>query len=269
MRCVLSKGKQRELLINTKLSLGLSWRGLARKIGISYTTIREWRDEKWSIQLAVFNKIIEVCPESKCYENYVTELKEDTWGQKVGGRTTKQRKHGFFDPAYSQQSGSWKSKGGQTGVRKWHVRMKNEHPEEYRRIQYSRIKKSLKYKCEFNGQKYRNNLELEVARILTEQLVEFEYERPLNWDNRFYFPDFTLGKLVIECTFWNNVLQKTKELSQKIEDYRKLNLRTVIVTTNRYLEKYSELLANLNVTVITSDKLTEVLDGKFGRVREQ
>ena len=268
MRCVLSKGKQREMLLLTKETLGLSWRELAKKLGISYTTIREWRDEKWSMRLVVFNKIIEVCPEHNEYKNYIVELKEDRWGQKVGGRTTKQRKHGFFDQAYSQQSGSWKSKGGQTGVRKWHVRMKNEHPEEYRRIQYGRIKQSLKYKCEFNGQKYRNNLELEVARILTEQKVEFEYERPLNCENRFYFPDFSLGEIVVECTFWHDVRQKAKELSQKIEDYHKLNLKIVIVTTNRYFEKYSELLSNLNVRVITSDKLTEVLDGKFGRVRE-
>jgi hypothetical protein len=72
---------------------------------------------------------------------------------------------------------------------------------------------------------------------------------------------------VIECTFWYNVEQKAKELSQKIENYRKLNLQTVIVTTDRYLEKYSNLLANLNVTVITPNQLTEVLDGKSGRVR--
>ena len=73
---------------------------------------------------------------------------------------------------------------------------------------------------------------------------------------------------MVECTFWHDVRQRAKELSQKIENYHKLNLKIVIVTTNRYLEKYSELLTNLDVTVITPDKLTELLDGKFGRVRE-
>ena len=146
--------------------------------------------------------------------------------------------------------------------------MKNEHPEEYRRIQYGRIKKSLKYKCEFNGQKYRNSLELEVVRILTQQKIEFEYEHLLRCFDRFYFPDFSFGEIVAECTFWHNVFQKTEELSQKIKDYRKLKLKIIVITTNLYLEKYSELLANLNVTVITPDKLTGLLDGKFGRVRE-
>ncbi len=73
-----------------------------------------------------------------------------------------------------------------------------------------------------------------------------------------------MHKIVIECTFWDDVEQKAKELNQKIEDYSKLNLQTVIVTTERYLEKYSELLANLNVRVITPDKLTRLLDGNLG-----
>lgn len=262
-----SKGKQRELLLSTKEKLCLPWRDLASKLGIGYTTLREWRDEKWSMQLDVFNKIIDACPEQKNFEKYITERKEDAWGQKLGGFRTKQRKHGFLDPAYTKQSISWKSKGGQIGSRKWHVRMKNEKPEEYHRIQYDRIKQSLKYKCEFNGRKYRNNLELEIARILSENHVEFEYERSLNCGNRFYFPDFIIGELVVECTFWNDVEQRAKELSEKIENYNKLKLETVVVTTQRYIEKYSALLAHLNVRVITSDKLIEVLDGKLGRVK--
>ena len=262
-----SKGKQRELLLSTKEKLGLPWRGLASTLGIGYTTLRECRDEKWSMQMDVFNKIIDACPEQKNFEKFIIERKEDVWGQKLGGFRTKQRKHGFFNPLYKEQSVSWKSAGGRIGSRKWHVRMKNERPLEYHKIQYERIKKSLKYKCEFNGQKYRNNLEVEIARFLTENHIEFEYERLLNCDNKVYFPDFIIGELVVECTFWNDVDQRAKELSEKIENYNKLKLETVVVTTQRYIEKYSALLAHLNVRVITPDKLTEVLDGKSGRVK--
>jgi hypothetical protein len=105
---------------------------------------------------------------------------------------------------------------------------------------------------------------LEVAKILAERKSEFEYERHLKCGDKFYFPDFSIGELVIECTFWYDVEQKAKELSQKIEHYRKLNLQTVIVTTDRYLEKYSALLANLNVRVITPNQLTRLLDGNLG-----
>ncbi len=82
MRCVLSKGKQKELLISTKVALGLSWRGLAQKIGISYTTIREWRDEKWSIRQDIFDRIIVVCPEQKSFKQYIIELKRGHMGPK-------------------------------------------------------------------------------------------------------------------------------------------------------------------------------------------
>jgi hypothetical protein len=40
-----------------------------------------------------------------------------------------------------------------------------------------------------------------------------------------------------------------------------------IVTTQKYLEKYSQLLTIPNVRVITPDSLSELLDGKFGRVK--
>jgi hypothetical protein len=175
MRCIFRKGKQREMLVLTKQKLGFSWRELASKLGIGYTTLRDWRDEKWSMQLHVFNKIVEACPEQKCFEEFIIEKKEKAWGQKLGGLVTRQRKHGFLNPAYTQQSLFWKSKGGQIGTRKWHSTMKREKPEEYGKIQYERIKQSLRYKHEFNGQRYRNSLELEFAKILTQNAIEFEY----------------------------------------------------------------------------------------------
>ena len=145
--------------------------------------------------------------------------------------------------------------------------MKREKPEEYGKIQYERIKQSLSYKHEFNGQWYRNSLELDVAKILTQNAIEFEYEHLVNCGSRTYFPDFIIGKLVVECTFWKNVDQKAKDLGEKIQNYRKLELETVVVTTEPFIERYSNILTRLNVRVITSDKLSELLDGKFGRVK--
>ena len=146
--------------------------------------------------------------------------------------------------------------------------MKNESPQEYHQMQYDRIKQSLKYKHEYQGQKYRNILELEVAKILTEKGVDFKYEHILKCNDKFYFPDFIFGKIAAECTFWHNVEQKSIELQRKIDSYLKLDFEMVlIVTTQKYLEKYSRLLGKSNVRVITSDNLNELLDGKFGRVK--
>jgi hypothetical protein len=268
MRCVFSKGKQRELLLFAKASLGLPWREFARKLGVGYATLREWRDEKWSMKQSVFVKLVEICPECESFGKFIIEMKEDNWGRKLGGLSTKQRKHGFLDPKYEKQSASWKSSGGQVGTRRWHDRMKNERPQEYHQMQYDRIKQSLKYKHEYQGQKYRNLLELEVAKILTEKGVDFEYERLLKCDDKFYFPDFSFDRIVAECTFWHDVEQRARELQRKIDSYLKLDFEMVlIVTTQKYLEKYSRLLGNSNVRVITSDSLSELLDGKFGRVK--
>ena len=268
MRYAFSKGKQRELLLFAKASLGLPWRELAHKLGIGYTTLREWRDEKWSMRQYVFDRIVEICPECESFRDFIIEKKEDNWGRRLGGLSTKRRNHGFLDLKYEKQSSSWKSAGGQIGTRKWHVRMKNEQPQQYHQMQYDRIKQSLKYKHEYKGQKYRNMLELEVAKILTEKSVNFEYEQLLKCGDKFYFPDFIFNKMIAECTFWHDVEQRARELQRKIDHYLKLDFKLVlIVTTQKYLERYSRLLGDSNVRVITSDNLSELLDGKIGRVK--
>ena len=106
-------------------------------------------------------------------------------------------------------------------------------------------------------------MELEVAKVLTKRGVNFEYERILNCDNKFYFPDFTLGEVAIECTFWSDVEQKASQLKQKINQYLKFGFKLVlIVTSPKYVKEYSLLLGKPNVRVITSDNLSELLDGK-------
>jgi hypothetical protein len=268
LRCTFTKGKQRELLLFAKALVGLSWRDFAQKIGVGYTTLREWRDEKWSIRFDIFEKIINLCPECRTFQDSIIRTNEDNWGRKLGGLHTKERQHGFLDPKYQKQSLIWKSKGGKIGTKKWHERMKKEKPQEYRQIQYDRIKQSLKYKYEYQGQKYRNLLELETAKILAENGFQFKYEKLLRCEEKFYFPDFVLNKAIIECTFWHKVEEKAIELAQKILSFQMLSFKMIIIiTTPKYLEDYSKLLKNLDVRVITLDGLSGLLDGKIGRVK--
>ena len=57
--------------------------------------------------------------------------------------------------------------------------------------------------------------------------------------------------------------QRAKDLQQKIDNYLKLDYKLVlIVTTRRYREKYSQILGNSNVRVITPNNLRELLGGK-------
>lgn len=217
---------------------------------------------------STFLKLLELCPQCRSFANSVIELKEDNWGRKLGGLSTRNRQHGFLNPKYEIQSSTWKSHGGRIGSRNWHIMMKKEKPSEYHQLQYNRIKQSLKYKHEYEGQKYRNLLELDVAKILTEKCFDFEYEAMLSYGGKFFFPDFVIGKLVIECTFWTDVEQRAKELERKVDCYSKLGFEQIfIVTTQKYLEKYSQLLRENNVRVITCDSLERLLDGRIGRVK--
>jgi hypothetical protein len=262
MRCIFNKGKQRELLLFAKDSLGLSWRKTANALGVGYSTLRDWRDEKYAMQYSAFIKLGGMCPQCVSFGEFIAEVKEDNWGRKLGGLRTKQKRRGFFNPKYKKQSRLWKSAGGQRGLRNWHAMMKTVRPEEYQRIQHKKIMQSLKYKYNYKGQKYRNILELDVAKILTENGYKFEYERLLKCGDKVYFPDFIVDKTIIECTYWHDTEKRAQELRQKIENYLKLGLKTVlVVTTQRYREKYSNLL-HPNVRVITPDNLRKVLGGK-------
>lgn len=269
MRCIFVEGKQRALLLFAKNSLGISWRDMADKLNIGYTTLRDWRDERYSMHYEAFHKLAEMHPRCKDFRDFIANLREDNWGRRLGGFRAKQKERGFFDPKHAKQRRLWRSNGGKIVLRRWHARMKANEPSEYRRTQQQRLKQSLKYKYEYHGQKFRNILELNVAKILTENSVKFEYEPMLNCEGKIYFPDFMINDVIIECTFWHDIKQRTKELRRKIDDYLKLRIRDIlIVTLPKYVDGYSKLLDNPSVMVITPETLRNMLGGNMRAGRE-
>lgn len=262
MRCIFTKEKQRELLLLAKDLLSISWREMAEKLNVGYTTLRDWRDERYSICYEAFQKIAEMRPQCNAFQDFILDLKEDNWGRQLGGVGAKKKKLGFFDLKYAKERRLWRSKGGRIGLRKWHKTMKTDKPNEYRKMQQQKLKQSLKYKYEYRGQKYRNLLELDVAEILTENCIRFEYEPLLTCGSKFYFPDFRIDNVIIECTFWHDIKQRAKELRQKIDDYLKLKIsHIIIVTFPKYVDEYSKLIDNPSVKVITPETLRNMLGG--------
>jgi hypothetical protein len=269
MRCIFVKGKQRVLLLFAKNSLGISWRDMADELDVGYTTLRDWRDERYSMRCEAFQKLVEMHPRCKDFRDFIVDLREDNWGRRLGGFRAKQKKRGFFDPKHAKQRRLWRSNGGKIVLRRWHARMKANKPSEYRRTQQQRLKQSLKYKYKYHGQKFRNILELNIAKILTENSVKFEYEPMLNCEGKIYFPDFMINNVIIECTFWHDIKQRAKELRRKIDDYLKLKIRDIlIVTLPKYIDGYSKLLDNPNVMVITPETLRNMLGGSMRAGRE-
>ena len=68
MRCVFVEGRQRALLFAAKDLLAFSWRSLAKELDAGYTTLPDWRDEKYSLPLTVFQRLLELCPELRNFE---------------------------------------------------------------------------------------------------------------------------------------------------------------------------------------------------------
>ena len=57
MRVLLKKGKQRELIYETKYKNAWTWRQFANSLNISISTLRDWRLERCLMPLDVFSKL--------------------------------------------------------------------------------------------------------------------------------------------------------------------------------------------------------------------
>ena len=132
-------------------------------------------------------------------------------------------------------------------MKEWHKSMKNNNPKEYYLIQYSRFKKIGKYKYTTkNGEKVRNILEKQIADILKELKVNYEYEPLINVKNKYFFPDFLINKnIIIECTMWKgeNKAYKLRDKINALKERYKIyivipkNLYTYYKVLNKYLIK--------------------------------
>ncbi len=99
--------------------------------------------------------------------------------------------------------------------------MKENNPEEYYLIQYSRFKKVGDYKLfTLNGEKVRNSLEKDVADILNKNGIKYSYEPLVRVKDRFFFPDFLINdKIILECTMWRGS-DKAVKLKEKIKEHQ-------------------------------------------------
>ena len=100
--------------------------------------------------------------------------------------------------------------------------MKEEFPEKYYNLQYSRFKKIAGYKYKTkNGEKVRNFFEKKVADFLFDSGISYEYEPLVNIDKKYFFPDFLInGNIILECTEWKGH-DKAVKLNKKINYLKK------------------------------------------------
>ena len=100
MRLVFQKGKQRELIENYKRKhKSKNWAWIAKRLGASPNALKEWRYETVSLPAKVYSRI----DGQRLYEKWITEKKENSWGQSLGGKNSPGRRNRITVPEQSPQ----------------------------------------------------------------------------------------------------------------------------------------------------------------------
>lgn len=145
--------------------------------------------------------------------------------------------------------------GSSKMMKKWHKTMKQDKPEEYYTLQYSRFKKIAQYKFKTKrGEPVRNKLEQVVANKLFELEVDYAYEPYIKGLKAPYFPDFKIGNLIIECTMWKGV-EKAYSLLKKIQDLENTGYTVKVIIPNRLIRFYKPIEKN----IISIEELTNLM----------
>jgi len=224
------KIKNQKEVIEKAIAKAGSYRKLSKLTKIPRSSILEYSKgrsilENRFIILLNFLKI-------KDKEKIILEKLPDNWKQIRGGKKLIEikKQKGTFD----KEMRKWQ-KFQAIKLRKWHKFMKQNKPEEYYQIQYSRFKKIAGYKYKTkNGEKVRNSFEKDTADKLYELGIKYDYEPLISIQNHYFFPDFIINKnIIIECTMWKGV-ENAYKLKNKIDILKKRYKIYVLIPKNLY-----------------------------------
>lgn len=243
MRCVFKQGKQRELLIESIKKVG-SKRKLSKLTGFSKGAIYKYKFEKIYISTFRLSKILNIL--GKDFKDVKEDVKEqlpDSWGQKKGGLSliNKKKKEGTFETTIAKLK-----QVSSKRMKNWHAITKKKDPLKYFELQYNRFKKVGEYPIICNNIRVRNWLEAKIAEFLTAQNIKFEYEPCIIIQGKAYFPDFKVGNLLIEATFWSHPKkEKINYLNSKINDYKMVGYNIIFFVPTSHRNFYKGLGSTL------------------------
>lgn len=232
----LDKNQQKDL-INKAIKKAGSYRNLAETLKIPKASICNYKSE--TIPKNRFDLIVNFL-EIKNPERLIIKKLNDNWKQVIGGKNCVKRKKekNIFNKQLKKAQ-----KKGALKLKEWHKSMKENNPEKYYLIQYSRFKKIGKYKYKTKrGELVRNLLEKQTADFLYGKGINYQYEPLIKADNKYFFPDFVLnGNIIIECTMWRGEI-KAYKLKEKIRHLEKEYKVFVLIPKSLY--KYYKILNN-------------------------
>jgi len=219
------RGELKKLMVAAIQKAG-SERKLTKATGIPSITIYYYKNEMYNISEERFNAIIQLLDMSEEANANVECLLPTNWGRVKGGKNCL---------AMKKKKGTWNTNfrkmmiGSSKNLKAWHKKMKKEHPVDYHLDQYRRFKKIGGYKyTTIRGEKVRNTLEKKVADFLYNDGRAYEYEPLVKGMKNYYFPDFKMDSLIIECTMWRGE-EKAYKLLHKIRDLEKAGFRVIVI----------------------------------------
>ncbi|MBS3151234.1 hypothetical protein J4443_02535 [Candidatus Woesearchaeota archaeon] len=227
MRIKFKKGKQRWLMEKAIKKAG-SERKLKKILKIPNQTVNHYRTEYVNISKKRLDLIINFLGiKINDVDKLIEKKLDENWGRHKGGRDLiqKHKSKGTYEIYIKHLQ-----KRGKIIFTQMHKNMKKKDPENYYRIQYEKFKKVGRYKfITKRGEKVRNKLEKDTADLLNFLKLKYSYEPYIVANKRVYFPDFKVGKLILECTAWRGYL-KVRKLKRKLKDFEKegFNVRFII-----------------------------------------
>jgi len=183
-------------------------------------------------------------------------IKPENWGRVLGGKI----KYKLYGLNLTREQ---MIRGGKNGMASLRRKLGKEG---WKKVSFLAGTISSKSKNNFRrkttgprGEKMFNEMEREVAETLCKMNIDYEYERILKINDRFLIPDFVVGSnIVIECTYWGFVNDKSKILRERFKNILKNTSidKMVLITNNQLKNKYNRKLGK-NIDVLTPKELSE------------
>ena len=243
-------GKEQKQLLERAIASAGSERRLAKAIGIPNSMIYYYKKSFTRLPFERFERIVSFLGLSS--SDFTFTLIDPATYRKMGGKAVfeKYKISGRFPEIHKKMREASSKK-----MTEWHKSMKLNSKEKYYKIQYERFKQVGGYKFSTKkGELVRNKLERDVADLLYDCNIDYKYEPYTESEKNVYFPDFAIGKTIIECTMWKGV-HKAYQLSRKINDLEN-NGYSVFVVVPENLRKYYKPIQN---KVLSIQELKEKL----------
>jgi hypothetical protein len=230
MYYLLKKEAIKDIIIKSAQKTG-SIKLLSSELNIAKSMLYRYLNRKTAINEKRLNQILDYA-KIKMNNKMICQTFPDNWKQTKGGKNCvkSKKKKG----TYQKQLELCHKKSSEY-MKKLHKEMKKTKPKEYYISQYEKFKKigGYKYLTE-NNEKVRNKLEKDVADILKNSKIQYQYEPYININNKAFFPDFVINKnIIIECTAWKGY-DKAIKLKKKIKILKNKYMIYVIIPKDLY-----------------------------------